>query len=95
MALARVVTFDGVNTDRINEIREEMESGGGRPEGLPASEIIVLHDPASEKVQVILFFDNEEDYQRGDEILNAMPAEDTPGRRTTVTKHDVAVRMTV
>jgi hypothetical protein len=95
MALARVVTFDGVNNDRINEIQEEMTSGGGRPEGLPASEIIVLHEPESEKVLVILFFDNEDDYQRGDAILNAMPAEDTPGRRTSATKHDVAVHMTL
>jgi hypothetical protein len=93
MALARVVTFDGVDSNRINEIRVEMESSGGRPEGLPASEIIVLHDPEFDKALVILFFENEDDYQRGDQILGAMPAEDTPGRRTSVTKHDVAVHM--
>ena len=43
---------------------------------------------------VILFFDNEDDYKRGDEVLNAMPGSDTPGRRTSVTKYNVAVRMT-
>jgi hypothetical protein len=42
-----------------------------------------------------VFFDNEDDYHRGDEVLSAMPADETPGRRTSVTKYDVAVRMSV
>jgi hypothetical protein len=93
MPLARVVTFDGVNSDRMAEMRREME-GGERPEDVPAKEIVVLHDPEGEKSLVILFFDTEDDYKRGDEALNAMPAGDTPGQRTSVTKYDVAVRMT-
>jgi len=93
MALARVVSFDGVNRDRIAEMQREME-GGERPENVPAKEIVVLHDPEGEKSLVILFFDNDEDYKRGDEALSAMPAGDTPGKRTSVTKYDVAVRMT-
>ena len=92
MALARVVSFDGVNSDRIAEMQREME-GGERPENVPAKEIVVLHDPEGEKSLVILFFDNDEDYKRGDEALSAMPAGDTPGKRTSVTKYDVAVRM--
>jgi hypothetical protein len=44
MALARVVTFDGVSEDRIEEMKRDMNSGG-QPEGLDATEIIVLHDP--------------------------------------------------
>jgi hypothetical protein len=92
MPLARVVSFDGVNSDRMAEMQREMQEGE-RPEGVPAKEIIVLHDPEAEKSLVILFFDNEDDYRRGDEALNAMPAGDTPGRRTSVTKYDVASRM--
>ena len=53
-----------------------------------------LHDPEAEKSLVILFFDSEEDYRRGDAALNAMPAADTPGQRTSVTRYDVAFRMT-
>jgi hypothetical protein len=94
MALARAVTFDGVNKDRIEELKREI-SEGERPEGLPASEIVVLHDADAEKSLVILFFDTEDDYKRGDEALNAMPAGDTPGQRTSVTKYDVAIRMSV
>ena len=44
---------------------------------------------------MILFFDTEDDYAQGDQALNAMPTGDTPGQRTSVTKCDVAVRMTV
>jgi hypothetical protein len=44
---------------------------------------------------VVVFFDNEDDYRRGDAALSAMPAADTPGQRTSVTKYDVAIRMTV
>ncbi len=93
MALARVVTFDGVSKDRMDEMKREM-SEGERPEDVPATEIVVLHDADSEKSVVILFFDNEDDYRQGDQALNAMPAGDTPGQRTSVTKYDVVTRMT-
>ena len=93
MALARVVSFEGVNKERMDQMRSEIE-GGERPEEIPASEIVILHDPENESSLAILFFENEEDYERGDAALNAMPADETPGRRTSVTKYDVALRMT-
>ena len=73
MALARVVSFEGVSKERMEEMKREMAEGD-RPEGMPAKEIIVLHDPESEKSVAILFFETEDDYRRGDEMLNAMPA---------------------
>ncbi|MDX6511462.1 MAG: hypothetical protein QOE36_966 [Gaiellaceae bacterium] len=93
MALARVVTFDGVDKDRMDQMDREMRDGE-RPEGVPASEIVVLHDPEAEKSLVIVFFENEDDYKTGDEALSQMPAGDTPGTRTSVTKYNVATRMT-
>jgi hypothetical protein len=92
MAVARVVTFDGVSKDRMAELSREI-SEGDPPEGFPPAEIVVLHDPETEQSLVIIFFENDEDYQRGHEVLDAMPASDTPGRRTSVRKHDVHVRM--
>jgi hypothetical protein len=92
MALARVVTFEGVGKDRMEEMQREMRDEE-QPEGLNATEIIVLHDPEADKALAVVFFENEDDYRKGDEILNAMPAGDTPGRRTAVEKYDVAVRM--
>jgi hypothetical protein len=93
MALARVVTFDGVDRARIDQLRQQIE-GGERPEGLNATEIVVLHDANANKSLSIVFFDNEEDYASGNAILDAMPRDDTPGDRTSVTKYDVAIRMT-
>jgi hypothetical protein len=94
MALARVVSFDGVSSDRVAEMRRDMQDDEQQPEGLNATEMIMLHDPDSERSLVILFFDNEDDYRQGDEILSAMPAGDTPGRRSGVAKYEVAHRMT-
>jgi hypothetical protein len=92
MAVARVVNFEGVSSDRMQQMKSEIESGQP-PEGFPSSELIMLHDGDSERSLVVVIFENDDDYRRGDEILNAMPAEDTPGRRTSVDKYDVAVRM--
>jgi hypothetical protein len=92
MAIARVVTFDGVSKDRMDEMKREME-GGDPPEGMPQAEIVVMHDADTEKSLVVIIFDNEDDYRKGDEILSAMPAGDTPGQRTSVAKYDVAMRM--
>jgi hypothetical protein len=93
MALARVVTFEGVDSDRVEEMKREM-ADGEPPEGMPAAELIVLHDAEASKSVAIVFFENEDDYRRGHEILDAMPAAETPGRRTSVTKYDVVMRMT-
>jgi hypothetical protein len=93
MGLARVVSFDGVSGERMAEMQREMQDSS-RPDDVPAKEILVLHDPEAEKSVVILFFENEADYQRGDAALSAMPASDTPGQRTSVAKYDVAFRMT-
>jgi hypothetical protein len=94
MALARVVTFDGVSKARLDEMQQEMEAQAP-PEGVEAKELIVLHDADAEKSVVILFFDSEDAYRQGDEILNAMPAGDTPGQRTSVGRYDVAMRETM
>ena len=93
MALARVVTFEGVDASHMEELRNRIESGG-RPDEIPATEIIVLHDPETATSTTIVFFDNEADYATGNAALDAMPADETPGRRTSVRKLEVAARMT-
>jgi hypothetical protein len=92
MALARVVSFEGVSKDRMEEMDREMRDGQP-PEGFPPAELVVLHNPEAETSLAIVIFETEDDYKRGDEILNAMPAGDTPGQRTSVTKYNVATRM--
>jgi len=92
MTLARVVTFDGVTKDRMDELDRQVREGEP-PEGMPSSELIVLHDPDTEKSLVLVLFESEDDYRKGDEILSSMPAGNTPGQRTSVTKYNVATRM--
>ncbi len=92
MAFARVVSFDGVSKQRIEQMKEEM-SGDGPPDEIPATEFIMLHDPEAEQSMAIMFFETEDDYRRADAALNAMPAGDTPGSRSGVAKYDVAMRM--
>jgi hypothetical protein len=92
MTLARVVTFDGVSDARVEEMKARM--GEGRPEDIPATEIMMLYDAEAHKSEVILLFDNEEDYAQADATLAAMPADETPGTRTAVERFEVAVRET-
>ena len=91
MAYARAVTFEGVDRNRIDQLKQQLESDE-RPADIPATEIILLYDADAEKSLVLVFFENEDDYRRGDAALNAMDPGDTPGRRTSVTKYEVAVR---
>jgi hypothetical protein len=91
VAYVRVVTFEGVDKSRMDEMKREIRDGEP-PVDIPASEIVVLFDADAEKSVVLVFFESEEDYRRGDEALNAMPAGDTPGRRTSVEKYEVAAR---
>jgi hypothetical protein len=93
MAIARVVAFDGVSDSRVAELRQRM-SENPRPDEIPATEMMVLHDPQAGSALAILFFDTEEAYQKGDQTLSAMPADETPGSRTSVKKYNVAIRMT-
>ena len=94
MALARVVAFEGVTPERIEQLRGEIERAEGAPEDLPASELMILYDASGQKSLAIVVFDNEDDYARGDAALEAMPATDTPGQRLSVDKYEVAIRMT-
>jgi hypothetical protein len=93
MAVARVVSFDGVSEARVAELRQRMNENP-RPGEIPATEMMVLHDPTTGSALAILFFDTEDDYQTGDQTLSAMPADETPGSRTSVKKYNVAIRMT-
>jgi len=92
MTLARVVSFSGVTNERMEELTQRIRQDP-RPNDIPASEMMLLHDPDSETSLAILFFENEDDYRRGDATLDAMPADDTPGSRGGVTKYKVAFRV--
>jgi hypothetical protein len=93
VAYARVVSFEDVDRSTIDRLKQEIEEGEP-PEGLPASEILVLYDAEGRRSLALVFFETEEDYRQGDATLDAMPTGDTPGRRTSVAKYEVAARST-
>ena len=93
-AVVGILKEVGVPFGSFNILADQEMREGERPDGLAATEILVLHDPEAEQSVVILFFENDDDYQKGDEMLSAMPAGDTPGRRASVRKYDVATRVT-
>jgi hypothetical protein len=94
MAIVRAVQFDGVTQQTIDNVAAQINSSDAPPAEIPAKEIVVLWDPESQKSLTLVFFENEADYQQGDAALNAMPAGDTPGTRTSVAKYQVAVHKT-
>jgi hypothetical protein len=94
MALARVVAFENVTSERIEQLRDQMAQSDGPPADIPATELLILHDPEGQKSLAIVFFENEDDYARGDAALDAMPTDGTPGSRVSIAKYDVAIRMT-
>ncbi|HZT84934.1 MAG TPA: hypothetical protein VE984_05880 [Gaiellaceae bacterium] len=71
--------------------RLKEQVSGEPPEGLDAKSLLVLHEPESEEALAVVIFEDEEAYRRGNEILDSMPASDTPGNRTSVRKYEVAV----
>ena len=93
MGVARVVAFDGVDSERMAAMVGEMQGESGPPPEVPAKGIVVLHDADASRALVVLFFDSDEDYAVGDAALSAMPAGDTPGRRASVEKYQVAFTM--
>ena len=92
MAIARVVSFEDVSSDRMTELQQRMDEGEP-PEGMPPVEVLVLHDAGGGRALVIQVFESEDDYRRGEEVFSSMQATDTPGRRAAVSRYEVAARM--
>ena len=84
MAVARVVSFDGVSSDRVAEMQRDMQDDEQQPEGLDSTEMIMLHDRDSERSLVILFFDNQDDSARAIEFLGAIAASEARGHRCSL-----------
>ena len=63
MALARRV-LQGVDGDQIASLKQEIESGE-RPADVPATEMLGLHDAATNSALAIVFFDSDDDYATG------------------------------
>lgn len=95
---ARVAQWEGAEAktleDSAAQIRAQAESTGGPPPGVPAKEFLLFHDTAAGKALAVTLFETEEDYRQGDETLNSMsPPGEGMGRRVSVEKLELVVRV--
>ncbi|HET9162165.1 MAG TPA: hypothetical protein VFN89_01805 [Solirubrobacterales bacterium] len=95
---ARIVRWEGADAETqertASEIRNQAESQGGPPEGVPAKGLLILNDGENGRSLAISFFETEDDYREGDATLNSMsPPGDGMGRRVAVEKYEVAVQL--
>ena len=79
-ASAEVECLDGLvhTNERVAELSQRIGEDQ-RPDDIPATEMLLLHDPQAGSALAILLFDSEDDYRKGNQALNAMPADETPG----------------
>jgi hypothetical protein len=95
---ARVARWQGADAKSLEEsaagIREQAESEGGPPPGVPAKEFLLLHDTANGKAIAITLFESEADYSEGDATLNEMsPPGGGMGERVAVEKYELVVHV--
>lgn len=95
---ARVVRWEGAEAASLEQsaaaIREQADSEGGPPEGVPAKGLLLLNDTESGRSLAVTLFETEDDYREGDATLSSMsPPGEGMGRRVSVEKYEVAVQL--
>ena len=94
---ARIATFEGAGSDRLDETietnRRQIEAGlDSPPEGLEGvKEVWMFVDRETGRTLDITLFETEEELRQGHEALNAL-SPDAEGRRTDVGLYEVAFR---
>ncbi len=87
----RAVRFTDVPVERIEASTARIEAAGGAPPGVPARRLQVLYDREQGTALVLQFFDTAEDLRKGEEVLDAMDASETPGTRVSVDRCETKV----
>lgn len=87
----RVAMFDADDA-ALDALVDEIKSGDGAPEDVPAKRIAVLADRAAGRVVVSVRFGSEEDLRKGAEVLEAMSPPDVGNiRRVSVEEYEVVL----
>lgn len=96
---ARVARFEGADAETLRQTaaRINSEADSGPPEGVPAKGFLMFTDTENGRSLSITLFESENDYSKGDETLNAMspPVDAGPGRRVSVEKYELTVKIEV
>ncbi len=88
---ARVVRFQDVPRERIDNVMAEIEASDGPPPGVDAKRMQLLYDAEQKTSLFVAFFDTVEAMQEADRIMGAMDTSDTPGSRASVDMTEVMV----
>jgi hypothetical protein len=88
----RIARFEAVEGSEppIEEIRERMREGTGRPE-MPVRRGLMLVDRENGRGANLMFCETEDDLRRVDEYMNSMTPVTGAGRRTSVEMYEVVL----
>jgi hypothetical protein len=91
---ARIASFEGGDTERLNQLNEKMMKSGEMtpPQGM--KRVLMLADGDTNRRQFIAFFDTPENLSAAEEGFDKMGdeiPEDVRGRRTSVDVYEVVL----
>lgn len=89
---ARIVRFTDVTQDRIDELRERIESNDGPPEGVDSTGMQMFFDSDQGTALFVGHFESREKLDAADEILEAMEPGMTPGTRNSVDRAELVIQ---
>ena len=84
----RVVRFTGVDTQRVESLLGDMESGGPPP-GVKAHSMQMMLDADQGTAVVVQLFDSAEDMRESEAALDGMDPSETPGTRASVDRGEL------
>ena len=97
---ARIATYRGAGSEDLEAFLPQLAAWVERdlddpPPGLEGlREILVLVDRERGRALSVTFFDNEDDLNRGDEVLDRVALTQAGGVRTEVERYEVVLRRT-
>lgn len=80
----RIVRFQDVRRDRLEELLARSEGSGGPPPGVSATRVQMLFDEQQGTAVVLQLFDSAEDMLSSEDALSGMDPSETPGTRVSV-----------
>jgi len=93
---ARVATFsvdDPAKIDAEIDTTKRYTSDSRLPEGIPASEFLMLVDRRGRKVVEVLLFESEDDLREGDATMDGYAPGEGSMHRVSVERFEVPVRL--
>jgi hypothetical protein len=85
----RVVRFNDVDPDRVEQLVAELDEAEGPPAGIKATGLQILLDRDQRTSVVLQFFDSADDMRDSEAAFDSMDPGDTPGERASVDRTEL------